>query len=323
MTASTRLGATVLTVAGFLVPGASLRAQEPGLPLGSAAAIGDVEPAGVPSAPDARSVGREAAPSSTALEQSVWRSPGLSPPRVRRAYRAKSTVVQQLFADAGITRPAEVFFRVFKREQMLEVWARDESSPRFVLLKSYPICRVSGRLGPKRKRGDLQVPEGFYTIDTFNPASRFLLSMRVSYPNAVDRARGASGDLGGDIYVHGGCSSIGCIAVGNDWIQELYIIGLAARDAGQRRIPIHIFPARLDDDGLRWLARNYSRRYIDFPFWESLQPGYLAFERTHRLPRIDAVNGRYVLRSTPAPVLGAPADARTAVADAAASPPPS
>ncbi len=307
MTATVRHGAAALTVASLLLVCPPLRAQQAELPAraGAAAlATGEATFARIlDEARPGRAVTGPRAPGAGELSARE-----LAFPRVRRAYAAKDSVVRRLFSDAGIDRAAAVFFRVFKREKVLEVWARDAGHERFVLLKRYPVCKVSGRLGPKRKVGDLQVPEGFYTLDSFNPQSRYLLSMRVSYPNAVDRARGPVRDLGGDIYVHGGCASIGCIAVGNEWIQELYVIAMEARHAGQREIPIHIFPTRLDDEGLHWLARTYSRRYLDYPFWESLQAGYLAFERTHRLPDIEQRNGRYVIGPGPAPLLGTSID---------------
>ncbi len=303
MVAPVRLRITVVAAAASLAA-AHLCAQEPLLSPRAAAEV-----LASPEATAARVLAGpvlSAAKARTPVASHTVSSKELAFPRVRRAYAAKRGAVRSLFTAAGVTRPAAVFFRVFKRERVLEVWARGERSDAFVLLKRYPICRISGRPGPKRQRGDLQVPEGFYTLDLFNPVSRFLLSMRVSYPNAVDRARGRGRELGGDIYIHGGCASIGCIAVGDEWIQELYVIALEARDAGQRRIPVHVFPTRLDDRGMLWLARTYTRRYVDYPFWQSLQAGYLAFERAHRLPDIREVDGRYVLGDTADPLAGAP-----------------
>ena len=114
-----------------------------------------------------------------------------------------------------------------------------------VLVRSWPVCASSGDLGPKRRQGDLQVPEGIYRLDKLNPVSSYHLSLHVDYPNRADRIAGKRehiGNLGGDIMVHGECVTIGCIPIENDPIEELY---LAVLDAGLRP-PIHIFPARLD-----------------------------------------------------------------------------
>lgn len=247
-------------------------------------------------------VARAASP---ALLAAVGRLPALRPgatrsflarqlefPRVRRAYETRADRVAGLFAAAGVETP-EVFFRVFKREQVLEVWARDRGTGTFDLLSTYPVCKLSGRLGPKRRQGDLQIPEGFYEIDLLNPQSSYHLSMRVDYPNAVDRARGGSGRLGGDIYIHGGCATIGCVPVTDRWIEEIYLIAVAAREAGQATIPVHLFPTRLDTAGLEWLARTYGAGFVDFPFWQNLQEGYLAFERTRTVPEIGYDGARY------------------------------
>ena len=213
-------------------------------------------------------------------------------PRVRRAYESRAARVAGLFADRRVERP-EVFFRVFKREQVLEVWARNRSGGSFELLSTYPVCKLSGRLGPKRRQGDLQIPEGFYEIDLLNPSSSYHLSMRVDYPNAVDRARGGEGKLGGDIYIHGGCATIGCVPVTDQWIEEIYLIVVHAREAGQETIPVHIFPTRLDTAGLAWLGATYGPGFIDYPFWQNLQEGYLAFEATRTIPEVGYDGDRY------------------------------
>jgi hypothetical protein len=109
---------------------------------------------------------------------------------------------------------------------------------------------MAGELGPKRKQGDNQTPEGFYAISYFNPRSDFHLSLHIDYPNRRDRAAGADGvKLGGDIFIHGGCLSEGCLAITDEGIRELYWLAVEARSVGQRRIPVHIFPARLGDGG--------------------------------------------------------------------------
>ncbi|MEJ2503448.1 MAG: L,D-transpeptidase family protein [Gemmatimonadota bacterium] len=205
-----------------------------------------------------------------------------------------------LLSASGVGNLAGVFFRVLKHEREFEVWARGRDQSAYRLLATYPVCEVSGRLGPKRRQGDFQIPEGFYTIDLLNPWSQYHLSMRVSYPNPVDRARGSHSNLGGDIYIHGGCSTIGCVPVTDEWIEEVYLIAVRARDAGQTSIPVHIYPTRLDEDGLRWLREMYGSTHVDYPFWANLAEGYRTFEATRMLPVIGYEGRRYTFREPPA-----------------------
>ena len=237
----------------------------------------------------------------------TFREEQLAFPRVASAFGSKARRVASLFRAKGVKRPASLYLRVFKREQELEVWARPLGATRFVLLTTYPVCKISGRLGPKRRAGDGQIPEGFYSIDLFNPWSNYHLSLRVNYPNAADAARGRGRRLGGDIFIHGGCATIGCIPITDNFIEELYVMAVEARSAGQRRIPVHIFPTRLDDDGMDYLRMSYGGDFIDYPFWRNLQQGYEAFEETRMLPRIWTRGDHYTI--TPArgtPVAGGP-----------------
>jgi murein L,D-transpeptidase YafK len=231
----------------------------------------------------------------TPVARTGFRDVQLRYARVRRAHWSRAARVEALFQAQGVERPADIFFRVFKREQLLEVWARDADSVSFVMVNTYPVCAMSGGLGPKREIGDAQIPEGFYSIDLFNPVSNYHLSLRVDYPNAVDRARQPTHDLGGDIFIHGGCSTIGCVPVTDQWMEEIYLMAVNARDAGQERIPVHLFPTHLDEDGMEWLREEYGEDYPDLEFWESLRAGYQAFEATRVVPEVAHRNGRYVL----------------------------
>lgn len=218
-------------------------------------------------------------------------------PRVLRARIDSRYGIKKLYRDRGLPYPAaEIFIRVFKRERVLELWARPRETNRFMLLKSYPICALTGAVGPKRRQGDRQTPEGFYEIDAFNPSSEYLLSLHVNYPNAVDRVLGDRHAPGGSIYIHGGCKTLGCIAVTDDAIEELYWIAVEARAGGQERIPVHIFPARMTEDELSRLAGSFRNRPDLVAFWKNLQPGYEYFERTRSLPVLTTDGrGRYVL----------------------------
>jgi murein L,D-transpeptidase YafK len=217
--------------------------------------------------------------------------------RVLDARIATRFNIKRLFEERGIRYPAaEMFIRIFKRERTLEVWVRADDNPSFELLKNYDICALAGELGPKRQQGDSQVPEGFYAVDFFNPESEYHLSLHVDYPNVRDRAFGGDVSLGGDIYIHGGCNSDGCLAVTDDGIRELYWLAVEARAAGQQRIPVHIFPARLDADELQRLQRVFDDEPELGIFWATLKPGYEFFEENRRIPAI-MVDGRgdYVL----------------------------
>ncbi len=228
-------------------------------------------------------------------------------PRVRAAYQARFEQVRQMLHDHGIVEPAEMFFRVFKREQLLEVWARGAGMDALSLVTTYAVCGTSGDLGPKREQGDEQIPEGFYAIDVFNPISRFHLSLGVSYPNAVDRVRGIDGNLGGDIFIHGGCATVGCVPITDRGIEEVYVMALKARLAGQHQIPIHIFPTRLDDDGFAWLRDTFGTDHPEFQFWVNLREGYLAFEKDRTVPQVHQQGGRYTFPRGGGP-LGQPVD---------------
>jgi murein L,D-transpeptidase YafK len=231
--------------------------------------------------------------------------------RVAAARQNRASTLTELFASAGLQYPpGELYLRAFKQERELEVWAGAKGQP-LVKVKTYPFCAASGELGPKRQQGDLQVPEGFYTIDLFNPRSAFHLSMRVSYPNESDRILGQR-PLGGAIMVHGNCVSIGCIAIEDDPIEELYVLTLDSRQKMGREVPIHIFPRRLDAEGMAALEKLPYANASLIAFWRSLEPGWRLFEETHRPPRVsvDPKTGAYRVR--PEPSRTAPARSREA-----------
>jgi hypothetical protein len=218
-------------------------------------------------------------------------------PRVLRARIDARYGIKQLYHERGLPYPAaEIFIRVFKRERVLELWARPRETNRFLLLKSYAVCALAGTVGPKRRQGDNQTPEGFYEIDEFNPASQYLLSLHINYPNASDRVLGSRHAPGGSIFIHGGCKTLGCIAVTDEAIKELYWIAVEARSGGQLRIPVHIFPARLTHEELDRLALTFRGQPDLAAFWKNLQPGYDYFEQTRTVPVVNVdARGRYSL----------------------------
>ncbi len=189
-----------------------------------------------------------------------------------------------------------IFIRVFKNDKVLEVWAKNKEDKTYQKVRTFPICSSSGELGPKRMEGDYQVPEGFYTINHFNPFSTYYLSMGISYPNESDKKLGVKGKLGGAIYIHGKCCTIGCIPITDEYIKELYVMGVEARNNGQTNIPVHVFPFRMDGDN--W--DNFETKFPDLKqhidFWKNIQPGYQYFEKNKTLPKVTvAADGKYVI----------------------------
>lgn len=222
-----------------------------------------------------------------------WVSPVDTPPkeRERLAKETRTAVVQKLFADARVSfPPAELLFRAFKHEKELEVWAASEMGAAMTRVAIYEICRMSGDLGPKRAEGDMQVPEGYYTIQYYWSISNYHLEMKVGYPNVSDKVLGKR-EPGGDIMIHGNCASIGCIAMGDERIEELWVMATAFH-TDHRRVNVHIFPTRdmkaiLEDKG-------YERHW---GFWANIKEGLDQFEQSQRLPAISVDwRGRYSFR---------------------------
>ena len=194
--------------------------------------------------------------------------------------------LDERLAAQGVGLGAPVFLRIFKLESEIELWVVKEG--RFVHFATYPICLWSGRLGPKLKEGDRQAPEGFYTVaaEQLNPNSRMHLSFSLGFPNVFDQAHGRSGS---SLMVHGGCASIGCYAVTDPIIDEIWAFVTAALDKGESRIPVHAFPFRMTESNVR--AR---RGYTSEAFWADLKQGYDLFEQSRIPPVVSVCNGRYV-----------------------------
>jgi murein L,D-transpeptidase YafK len=208
-------------------------------------------------------------------------------PRVRTASKEKDEVLRQRFKEKSVAYPPHaILLRAFKQVGLLELWAADAEDKPYVLVHEYRIFTSSGTLGPKRRFGDEQVPEGFYELDWFNPQSNFFLSLHISYPNASDRILGSHQNPGGDIFLHGNCASIGCIPITDDGIKEVYWLAVLVHNQGQQHLPIQIFPARLTDDGLRELTATHPNQQTLLAFWKNLKQGYDFFEKNHRLPLV-------------------------------------
>jgi murein L,D-transpeptidase YafK len=218
-------------------------------------------------------------------------------PRVREALKTKGKIVDEMLSAQGIsTTNFEVFMRAFKKEQKFEIWAKNKGENAFKLLKTYDFCATTGILGPKRRSGDRQMPEGFYTIDAFNPTSNYYLSFRVSYPNASDRKFADQLNPGDNIFVHGSCISIGCIPVGDENIKEVYLLAARAK-GGEQDIQIHIFPNKMTEENYASLKSEFSSNTVLLEFWSWLKPGFDAFEKTNVLPLVSVDDsGKYVVK---------------------------
>lgn len=191
-----------------------------------------------------------------------------------------------LMASKGMSKSDPILIRAYKKESEMEIWKRG-SDGKYALFKTYPICRWSGQLGPKTREGDRQVPEGFYTVapSQMNPNSAFYLSFDTGYPNAYDRQFGRNG---GDIMVHGSCSSRGCFAMTDQNIAEIYSIARESFASGQRAFQFQSYPFRMT-------PKNLAQHRLDpnIGFWKNLKEGSDVFEVTKEEPRIAVAAGRY------------------------------
>jgi murein L,D-transpeptidase YafK len=187
----------------------------------------------------------------------------------------------------GMSQSDPILIRIFKRESELEVWKRDRSG-RYALLKTYPMCRWSGKLGPKKQEGDRQAPEGFYTVtaDLMNPRSQFYLSFNLGYPNTLERSLGYSGSA---LMVHGACTSSGCFALTDDGVTEIFGLAREAFAGGQRSFQVQALPFRMTAD-----AMAQHRSDPNFAFWQNLKEGFDHFEATRQPPKLAFCGRRYV-----------------------------
>ena len=187
----------------------------------------------------------------------------------------------------GSSETAPLYIRIFKEEAVLEAWKQTKDGT-YALLKTYPICAYSGEIGPKKKEGDRQAPEGFYDITPgqMNPNSSYYLSFNIGYPNKFDRSYGRTG---AHLMVHGSCSSRGCYAMEDEQIAEIYALGREAFDGGQRSFPVHAFPFRMTPENMARVRNN-----ANFPFWQNLKNGYDHFQVTHVPPKVEVCNRTYI-----------------------------
>jgi murein L,D-transpeptidase YafK len=209
---------------------------------------------------------------------------------VAPSLRSLQPLSAQMLADIeqkNMSKESPVLVRLFKEESELEVWKQDRNG-RFALLKTYPICRWSGELGPKIKEGDRQAPEGFYTItpSLMNPNSSYYLAINTGFPNAYDRANGRTGNF---LMIHGDCSSRGCYAMTDEQIGEIYSLARESFFGGQRAFQIQAYPFRMTP-----LNMAKHRNSPHMAFWRMLKQGYDHFEVSRQEPKVDVCEKRYV-----------------------------
>ncbi len=197
---------------------------------------------------------------------------------------------QALMSQKGMTRYDPVLIRSFKKESELEVWKMGRDG-RYALLKTYPMCRWSGQLGPKVREGDRQAPEGFYDITPaqMNPNSSYFLSFNMGFPNAFDRSYGRSGS---HLMVHGACSSRGCYSMTDEQIAEIYALVRDAHTGGQKAVQMQALPFRMTPD-------NMAKHRVDpnIAFWRNLKDGSDHFEVTKAEPKVQVCGRRYVFNA--------------------------
>jgi len=264
------------------------------------------EAASVPEPQPAPQAAAAPPPPAAAPEPAPQPQQPATPPK--EVARANEPVLRPAPDDAFTQEPAPArfrmgqpaFVRIFKQEGQLELWLKQNG--RFTLYKTYPVCKWSGQLGPKQREADYQSPEGFYSVSTkqLNPRSNYHLAFNVGYPNAYDRQHGRTGGL---VMVHGNCKSVGCFAMTDAGIDEIYGFVAAALSGGQREVPVHIFPFRMSETAIAkhtgagggWLAfvggAAAAPQWGDF--WRNLKEGYDLFESTGEPPAAFACNGRY------------------------------
>ncbi len=212
--------------------------------------------------------------------------------RSQQAVLKVEGTLKQSLSEMDLRYGAPIFIRIFKDPGVLEIWVESDKSSEFELFKSYPICTFSGRLGPKLKQGDWQSPEGFYfvTPGQLNPWSKFHLSFNLGYPNAYDRYHGRTGSA---LMVHGSCVSIGCYAMTDAYMAEIYALSEAALKGGQPFFRVHIFPFVLTEDRL-----ENDKNHQWHAFWKNLKTGYDYFEQHKRPPDVQVDNGHYVFSAS-------------------------
>ena len=208
--------------------------------------------------------------------------------RAESVIHKQTPQLKQQLAKSGLKLGTPIFIRIFKQPAQLEVWLENQQNRQFQLFKTYPICYFSGNLGPKLKQGDLQSPEGFYYVrgNQLNPWSKFHLSFNLGFPNRFDRSHSRTGSA---LMVHGSCVSIGCYAMTDEYIEEIYTLAHASLANGQSYFRVHIFPFHLSGENMH---QHQSNHWINY--WKNLQQGYQWFELHKQPPNVEVADKQYI-----------------------------
>ncbi len=196
--------------------------------------------------------------------------------------------ISKQMSDKGFNITSPMLIRAFKTEMKLELWIKNTYSNQYNLFKSYNICQKSGKLGPKEMEGDKQTPEGFYNVtqERLNPNSKYFLSFNIGFPNEYDKSLKRTGS---NLMIHGNCLSVGCLAMKDNNIAEIYLILEQNFKSGNNSVPVHIYPFRMTDENMD-LRKNYRWH----SFWQNIKQGYDYFEKHHVPAHATAKNGNYV-----------------------------
>jgi murein L,D-transpeptidase YafK len=213
--------------------------------------------------------------------------------RSKRAVMRYTAPLQTELQTKNLSLGAQVFLRITKTQSQndtqgkLEAFVKNAEGE-FILFKTWDICTYSGALGPKLKQGDGQSPEGFYFVNPnrMNPFSSYHLSFNLGYPNAYDRAHGRTGNY---LMVHGDCVSIGCYAMTDAGIEEIYTLMQAALKGGQPFMRVHVFPFPMTEANLETYKDNENAE-----FWKNLKTGWDWFEDKQRPPNVNVSDKHYV-----------------------------
>lgn len=206
--------------------------------------------------------------------------------RSEAAFAAQKPKLEQALEANSLKLGSPVYLRLTKQPAELTAYVRGADGA-FKAFRTWPVCSVSGSLGPKIREGDGQAPEGFYKVKPaqMNPASSYHLAFNLGYPNAFDRANGRTGSF---LMVHGSCVSIGCFAMTDPAIEEIWTLMQAAYEGGQSSVDVHVFPFAMTEDNLdaQWGNEHLA-------FWTSLAPAWIQFEETARVPRVKVSGKTY------------------------------
>lgn len=195
--------------------------------------------------------------------------------RVKDAIEEKQALIEKKLNKNQITLDnLNLLLVAYKDNDLLDIYAKTKQDDNYKKILSYKICSRSGQLGPKRKEGDGQVPEGFYYIDRFNPMSNFYLSLGINYPNQSDIKKSKFDNLGCDIFIHGSCVTVGCLPMTDNIIKEIYLLAMHAKNNGQQKIPVYIFPFKMTDKNMISYTTKYKNDKELISFWNNLKIGH-------------------------------------------------